>query len=44
MKWLLSSFVSSYHLPGAVQLLPLRAEVVHIINLAKKDYCMCHSL
>lgn len=44
MKWL-SYFVSSYHLLGAVQLLPLRAEVVHIINnLAKSDYCMCHSL
>lgn len=37
-------FVSSYHLLGAVQLLPLRAEVVHIINLTKRDYCMCHSL
>lgn len=32
MKWLLPCFVSSYHLLGPVQILPLRAEVVHIIN------------
>lgn len=25
-----------------MQLILLKAEVVHIINLAKRDYCMCH--
>lgn len=38
---------SSKHLKKmlrTVQLLSLRAEAVHIINLAKMDYCMCLSL
>lgn len=39
-----TSFVSPYYIAGAVQLLPLRTKVVLMINLATRDYCMCHSL